>query len=59
MDAGAVAGLADEMATVREAARSSPAASSDVAVGAADSTVFGLHFAAFLVVIYSFEYWCR
>ena len=44
VDAGVVAGLTQESATVEEAARSSAAASSDVAVGAADDdTVFGWH----------------
>ena len=43
VDAGVVAGLTEEVATVGEAGRSSAAASSDVAVGAADDTVFGWH----------------
>ena len=46
--AGAVAGLTEENATVREAVRGSAAASADIPVGAAGVTVFGLHFAAFL-----------
>ena len=41
--AGAVAGLTEETASVREAAGGSAAASSDVAVGAADVAVFGLY----------------
>ena len=46
--AGAVAGLTEETASVREAAGGSAAASSDVAVGAADVAVFGLYVSAFL-----------
>ena len=44
VDAGVVAGLTGESAMVEEAAWSSATASSDLAVGAADDTVFGWRF---------------
>ena len=54
--AGAVAGSTEETAPVREAAGRSAAASSDVAVGAADVAVFGLYVFRIFVKIYVFRH---